>query len=251
MDCLIALVWTNSETITEAQWDTASTPHHLERKEVIANQQAPRKPPSTQAPCTAHNHDAQSSHLQSQKELRTSPPSNIPRSLEDRPWTKPSNGRWVELWILVRAFTYQRNSGSNQILRKKPSITKKNKGKPSHLTDIANNQRPSVPLARMFPPLHWGDLSATGHYPQSMKNHALLSPMSKLNGDSQPRSVSTKTLMCEPTAKTGFDIKLRMGWGAELPVSDQASPVEAKLAHPNNPIMLLPSSTTWFAISIT
>jgi hypothetical protein len=73
------------KAITEAQLDKASTPHHLEQREVIANQQAPRKPPSTQAPCTAHNRDVQSSHLQSQKELRTSPPSSFLPSSEDRP----------------------------------------------------------------------------------------------------------------------------------------------------------------------
>ena len=73
------------KAIIVAQWGTASTPHHLERREVIASQQAPRKPPSTPAPCTAHNRDVQSSHLQSQKELRTSPPSSFLPSSEDRP----------------------------------------------------------------------------------------------------------------------------------------------------------------------
>ena len=74
----------NSKTITEAQWDRASTPHDLEPMEVLTDQQAPRTPPATQAPCTAHSRDAQSLPHQSRKELRTIPPSNFPLFSTDR-----------------------------------------------------------------------------------------------------------------------------------------------------------------------
>ena len=74
-----------SKHITEAQWDTASTPRHLERREALTDQQAPRTPPAIPGPCTAHSRDAQSSPHQSRKELRTSPLSNFPPSSADRP----------------------------------------------------------------------------------------------------------------------------------------------------------------------